>query len=433
MTTFLLATLFTTLLSVTDPPNDAVGNGSLRPPTALVYRTPGAFDLLEVNVPNTSTFGFSLTLAQLGNPWELPNGFSLPIIEIYLSGGDAGREALLPGSGMTLPEGATWDYAFRLTGDAFTVFAANPEGDAPLDITERVGAQLDLEGSTLTVTTRLPRPRGYSLYSQVGAYDPFSDTGWRPVERTPSPWAFSSRTQRVRAIDVVAEGFEQQKRAIDSGVLPRVQASVGGDGWLLLATLGLCISLVGVVGRFWLPPRSPESRRAPSVGAAPRTERRYVPLSPIPSSPVASPPVSTPLLSAPNLESGAVPDVAEVDEPGHEPLHPTREFQEGTGEMTAERFSNEEPSSKGRLEGAEGEAMTAEEPLDEEPLEELERAERRDAVGGATPLTFPDDLGEDERKRGKPPWVWSVDTVPAGDAEHPGDHAAEVGAHADEG
>ena len=373
MTPFLLATLFSTLLSVTDPPNDAVGNGSLRPPTALVYRTPGAFDLLEVTVPNTSTFGFNLTLAQLNNPWELPNGFSLPIIEVYLSGGDAGREGLLPGSGMALPAGATWDYAFRLTGDALTVFAANPEGDAPLDITERVGAQLEKDGNTLTVTTSLPRPRRYSLYSQVGSYDPFSDTGWRPVERTLSPWAFSSRTQAVRAIDVVAESFEQQKRAIDSGVLPRVQASPPGDGWLLLATLGLCVSLVGVVWRFWLPtpasltpkssaPSSRVSSGVSSVSEPPQTERRYVPLSPVPPEPS----FSTPSSSA-EFEGEELPDV-EVDA-SYEPLAPKLQ-----GDVSAEETPAEE-SSVGVREGAEREARAAETSSETFSSEEL-RAER---------------------------------------------------------
>ena len=268
----LLTCLFTGLLAfasvalavtLPDPTGDAVGNGSLALPTAPVYRR-NAFDLLSVEVQDAPNLALDVTMASLDNPWRLPNGFSLPVIEIYLdTADDAGRTELLygeQGSRMSLPAGVAWDYAFYVTGDAFRVFSG--ETGEPVDVTGEVGATITREGTTLRLTTRLSRPAQEDLYAVVGSYDPLTASGWRPVTRTPSPGTLSSPTQVVRAVDVLADTLEAQEGAINSGVLPRparrATRTPQNSGWLLLSAAGLLLSLVGLVIRARIrAPRAP--------------------------------------------------------------------------------------------------------------------------------------------------------------------------------
>ena len=254
LTVLVLLTLLLPLPSVAlavtipDPAGDAVGNGSLALPTAPVYRR-NAFDLLSVEVQDAPNLALDITMASFDNPWRLPNGFSLPIVEIYLDTAEgAGQAELLygeAGSRMSLPAGVAWDYAFYITGDAFRVFSG--ETGEPVDVTQSIGATLTREGNTLHLTTRLPRPAREDTYAVVGSYDPLTESGWRPVTRTPSPGTLSSPTQVVRAVDVLADTLEAQEGAINSGVLPRpARRATQNSGWLLLSAAGLLLSLVGI-------------------------------------------------------------------------------------------------------------------------------------------------------------------------------------------
>lgn len=275
--------LLAAILSVSDPAGDAIGNGSLEPPTAVVYRTPGVFDAQKFEVLDTPDFGFSLTMGQLNNPWNLPNGFSLPVIEIYLDTHEGGSATLLPGSGMMLPESSSWRYAFKLTGDNFQMLSAEPGSESYVDVTEAFGASLKVEGNTLTVTTDLARPDEFSIYGMVGGYDPFTDYGWRPVQTAASPWAFSSESQTVRVVDVIADKFSQQRTAISSGVLPEIRAATHSNSWLLVTAAGLLVSLVGVIGRFTV--KAPASPAATTKTPTEETEAEAAP-KPVPLAPL---------------------------------------------------------------------------------------------------------------------------------------------------
>ncbi len=275
-TLFVLSLPFSPLARGTapDPAGDAVGNGSLVLPTAPVYRK-NAFDLLDVTLQDAPDLALDVTMASLDNPWRLPNGFSLPVIEIYLdtdAGTDegAGRTELLhgeAGSRMSLPAGAAWDYAFYITGDAFRVFSSG-DGE-PEEITGDVGATLAVEGNTLHLVTNLPRPARADLYAVVGSYDPLTESGWRPVTRTPSPGTLSSPTQVVRAVDVLADTWEAQEGAINSGALPRpARRATSNDGWLLLSAAGLLLSFIGIGLRLWTRRR----RTSPTPVEAPLLE-----------------------------------------------------------------------------------------------------------------------------------------------------------------
>lgn len=232
------ALLALALLSVTDPPGDA--GADLTTPTAAAFRQRGAFDIREVAVEELPTLTLSVTVESFSP------SFPEALLEFYLGDPDVpGTAALLPGSSLSLPTGASWRYAVRVVGDRVQLFSG--ESGAPVDLTEASGARLSVSGSTLTVTTDLPVPERFSLYGMSGSFDPFSTTGWREPRDAPSPWGFSGAATPV--LDVVSDAPAGQERALAQGVLPEIRASFSRPGWLLVAGAGALLAVLGAVVR----------------------------------------------------------------------------------------------------------------------------------------------------------------------------------------
>lgn len=237
------ALVLTALLSVTDPPGDALGLG-LTAPTATLLRQRDAFDILSLEVFDRPSLTLQVTLGRVGGAF--PQG----LFELYLSDAEeTGARDVLAGSGLHLPPGTSWRYAVRIIGETVEVFSG--QGGTPRDITEASGAQLSVSGTTLTLTTGLPLPRRFSIYAMSGSYDPFSPDGWRTLRETPSPWGFSG-TALTPVLDIVAESAAVQERALKQAVLPEIRASFAQPGWLIVAGVGVVIALAGVTARFTL-------------------------------------------------------------------------------------------------------------------------------------------------------------------------------------
>lgn len=266
------ALLLAALLSVTDPPGDAVGGGALgsdtlTAPTATLFRQRDTFDIRSLVVLADDTVTLQLDMNRASD------AFPQAILEIYLSDTDVSRTPggthdLLPGSQLRLPSGASWRYAFRIVGTTVQVF--DGQSGAATDVTEASGAQLRASGDRFTLTTDLPRPGRFSLYGMSGSYDPFSLSGWRTLRETPSPWGFSG-TAPSPVLDVIAESAGVQERALAQGVLPEIRASFAQPGWLTVAGVGTLIALAGVVARFSVGRR--EEAAPPAAHLAPLSER----------------------------------------------------------------------------------------------------------------------------------------------------------------
>lgn len=259
------------LLHFQDPIGDAVGNGSLQPPTAAIYRDLAALDINAFTLYDTATLSFALSFVQLDNPYGLPNGFSLPIIELYFEDtkASAGSTTLLPGSMMSLPAGRSWHYAVKLTGDAALLYQGFND-EPPIELGSTHSILLELDTTTLMVTTSLPRPESLRIYGMVGNYTAFNETGWQSISSSPSPWAYSSETQTRPVVDVLTSSFEAQQQAIDTGILPPMQVTQSSSTWQILMVAGLLIAVLGVFARhFW---RRPAPAIAPGPNKAEGTE-----------------------------------------------------------------------------------------------------------------------------------------------------------------
>ncbi len=241
--------LLTTFFSLSDPLDD-INKNDLQAPNSRVFRNLDAFDLLELDLPAEPTFNFKLKLKRLSNPWSLEFGFSLPIIEVYVKLPDKPiHTELLPGSDMDLPKGEGWSYAFKLTGDGLIAYA--PHQGEVVNVTNEIQAVLTTENNILIVTTNLPSSNNITIYTLVGSYDPFSSHGWREVGEEPSPWAFSSKTQKFPVLDILASSDALQKQALQVGILPRLQIENSTNPWTYLIIAGLFLVVLGIVARFW--------------------------------------------------------------------------------------------------------------------------------------------------------------------------------------
>ena len=234
-------------LHLQDPAGDAVGDGTLTPPTAPVYADTAAFDLQSVTLTDAPDLTVRVGLGALPNAGNLPNGFSNPIVEVYLDTAPGGEQKLLPGSGMVMAPKHGWEIAIRATGDAAYAVKAQDHG-APSSW-PRLPVKVDVSGSTLTLHTSIPRPKRADLYAITGVYDPFTQDGWRPVASAPSPWAFSSPTQHPAVVDLLASSQAAQRREIDSAQLTPYRSRTHGIGWLLLMFLGVLLAGFGAVVR----------------------------------------------------------------------------------------------------------------------------------------------------------------------------------------
>lgn len=237
------------LLTLQDPANDALGDGSLVPPTAAIHGSIDPYDIREFAVLAEDTLAFSVTMGSLSNPLDLPYGFSFPIIEVYLGDGESGATQLLPGSGMQLDD-AGWRYAFRLTGDGLRLYAADLQGEVT-DITSTTTLEFSTLGNTITVRTPLVRPEILTIYAITGMYSPFSVTGWQPLSREPAPWAFSGEAD-YPVLDVLSSTAEGQQTALATGILSTIRSEPVQEPWnpwLTVMLGGVVIAFLGVGGR----------------------------------------------------------------------------------------------------------------------------------------------------------------------------------------
>ncbi len=335
LTLTLPSAAFATLLSLTDPPGDAVGDGTLASPTAERFNT-AFFDVRSVAVLDAPTFTFRLEFAALP-----PEGASAqPIADIYLDSEPGGAKTLLPGSDMQLADGG-WEVAFQTIGTRLRVFTPNAEG-TPVDASAALNARVVREGNTLLVTTSLATPERFSLYGVVGSYDPFSLNGWRSVALEAAPWRFSSPTQRRPVIDVIADDPTLQASATERGVLPEIRTSFRQERWLLLASAGMVIAFVGLALRFASKPEPPRGvTNTPTTNDAPASKPVDKPVN----KPVNEParPADTPVASYGAHEAGGRAqilrsvDFEALQEDWLEPL--------GTAQASAQDESRTDPDS----------------------------------------------------------------------------------------
>lgn len=242
-------------LRLLDPTGDAAGDGTLLPPTSPAYANVSVFDIQEVTLAPGAGEGEPTVLAVSMGSIELsettPAGFNKVVLDVYIDHVEGGAEATLAGPGLLMPPGRGWDHVVRVTprGAFGAVAPLDPEVPVswrPLDLV--------LDGDTFVVTLPWTIGQQADVYAVSGLYDAFSPTDWREVSPSPSPWSFSSESQRLPVVDVLAVDQAAQVRVLEEGVLPApVTPRDSGLPWLALSVGGVLIALYGL----WLRRRVP--------------------------------------------------------------------------------------------------------------------------------------------------------------------------------
>ncbi|HZJ10983.1 MAG TPA: glucodextranase DOMON-like domain-containing protein [Trueperaceae bacterium] len=296
-------------LTLTDPTSDALGDGTLTPPTSPIYAHSAIFDIHEVVITTlpqaadgsgadgagrapaaagSALATLAVTMGAVDPDDGSAAGFSGVVIDVYFDAAPGGSEITLVGPGMLLPAGGGWEYAVRLSpAGAFAVSYDEPPAAATSELAGAVALppqaampqtagsaeaddpgvggpgdaaaggvdggltveplELTIDGNRLIVPLPWPLAEQTVVYAVSGVYDPFSNTSWRPLANTTSPWAYSGGDQVAPVIDVLAADQAVQLQALSTGVLPRPQRT-GDSGllWLLLMAAGVVIAGVGL-------------------------------------------------------------------------------------------------------------------------------------------------------------------------------------------
>lgn len=370
---------------------DAFGDGSLLPPTSPRFADPAWYDLVDVRLLEGDPIRITVTMGAIDASGGLPLGITQPIVEIYLDTVAGGVEALLPGSGLSMPIGDGWQIAVRVTGDG--AWAWHADEDGTVDLAAPVPIEVVVDGTELTILTPFARPEEPpSVYAVSGVYDPFRVDGWRPLSRDPSPWAFSSDQQVVSVVDVFPGDAAARAAALARGELPRATRTPALDPrtrtWVWLMVAGLAIALVGVGLRARAARGTRHAvRTEPATGAlsaAPIRDVRAAPLPegvelideaelgawsppeasvgaggqslvlvptvPFPPAPLALPAPRAPLDAAPVAAPDApdAPDVAEAAEAAGAPTAAGAEVSDDASDAASDESETAAPSERSR-------------------------------------------------------------------------------------
>jgi carbohydrate-binding DOMON domain-containing protein len=242
-------------LLFTDPLGDDHGLGYGYPRSSL-YAEVGYADLTGFEaLQQGGKLVLRLRLARYPNPQNAPQGFSLPVIGVYVDT-EAGGSTTLPGAGFATPLEDGWDVAYKITGWGTEEYRTTGSGK-PVAMT--------IKQDWLEVYPDLP-PKDYGYYIAVGLYDPFVPWNFRPARPGGGAWLMDAPVEAPRAVDVLSMN---QTKAYQTATLYPVRTIQSRLPWVAISALAgmVCLALAF---RF---PRVPPLRRNRRVRRKAQGER----------------------------------------------------------------------------------------------------------------------------------------------------------------
>lgn len=178
------------------------GPGNYVYPTLTSSFPPQSFDMQWVNISiNPYTVQFNITFGNLSNVYGGADGFSQPIIQIYIhEPGAAGSTAGMPGPGINISKPSAWQWAIQASGYPADNYIENSatliENPAPVLVSTNLG-EPGTNATVLphkTVSIQVPTSiigSAITTYSYViiaGSQDGYGTNGWRIVDPTASEY-----------------------------------------------------------------------------------------------------------------------------------------------------------------------------------------------------------------------------------------------------
>lgn len=209
------------LFSMVDPPGDDFGAGGLSYPIdRAFYPFHGLMDLRRFSVfSDDLSFRFRFRFGSLANPWNAPEGFYHPRIDVYIhtSSGPGGSRPLRPGPGVRFAARWPWHLWLRVAPFGETaVYTWQDEADSP---GRRSGIRVTSDAGRNTVEVLVPKkllpgsPSEWRYYVLVGSFDGFGTDGYRRLAPDgPTRWLLGGESP-ARVVDMLAPVWGPRRQA----------------------------------------------------------------------------------------------------------------------------------------------------------------------------------------------------------------------------
>lgn len=210
-----------TIFNMSDSSGDDYGPGKYKYPWASIFDPKKEhFDLVKFGAFSVrDNYCFDMVFPRVTNPWGAPEGFSHPIIEIYLSDGTKGLTVpLKQGANVMFDAENPWSYMIKVVSfNRTAVYTAKDSEDSEGN-TEGVTARLMPDKKTLRVSVPqklLPGdPGNWNYYVLVGSQDGLGPDNFRKVNASSSQWNLgggSDSDYDPNVIDLLALPGQQEK------------------------------------------------------------------------------------------------------------------------------------------------------------------------------------------------------------------------------
>lgn len=189
-----------------------------------------------------------LTMGRVQNLDNAPNGFSLPVIDVFLGTGRGGAERLADTGFKTTPNRG-WKYHLHVTPWDSSV---TKDPSSASDLPDRGGVKVSVQGASIVVQTGLPAGQ-YTYWALVSLYDPLTPDGVARPQAAANPLKLvSSLANPPSALEVLSPTGQLSVYATRE-VAPLNEPVLETNPLLYTALAGLVLALVttiwGLFGR----------------------------------------------------------------------------------------------------------------------------------------------------------------------------------------
>lgn len=237
----------TILFSVSDPQGDPFGDGAYTLPAAradaaqLDLRTFTALD-------NNGKLELRLTFGRVQNPDRAPNGFSVPVIDVFLGSGRGGAQTLADtGFKTTLNRG--FKYHLRVTPWSSSIERnKRSAGNLP----DSSGVKVAVQGASIVIDTGLPAA-SYTYWALVSLYDPLTQNGVARPQASPSPLKLVTSLENPPSALEVLMATSQVGSYATREIAPLNEPVLETNPLLFTAIAGVVLALVTTIWGLFVP------------------------------------------------------------------------------------------------------------------------------------------------------------------------------------
>lgn len=218
------------IFEMKDPVGDDNGPGTYKYPMRPIFDPKHKlFDLTQFSVSmDEANYYFDLNLALINNPWGAPEGFSQPIIQVYLDTKSGGKtEPLREGAYVNFAADHGWEYLIKVVGWNNT--AVFQYTDHPNSKGKRDKIKVHVQPDMHTIRVAVPQeyfqedPETWSYYVLVGSQDGLGPDNYRVVMERATEWQFgggSDTNYDPNVIDLLAppEGKYAQSKQLSYSI-----------------------------------------------------------------------------------------------------------------------------------------------------------------------------------------------------------------------